>query len=84
MDTIIIKNVIDDSGEIDIDGSLISRYDYEVTLKDIPLGTRDLKVWLPYLPETPYQIIEDVRIDQDRYEVDDVESAGSRIPQFAV
>ena len=36
---------------------------YEVVIEDIPSGAQELKVWLPYLPQTPYQEIEEVKID---------------------
>lgn len=38
-------------------------FEYEVVFKDIPPDTSTLKVWLPLLPETPYQIIEDMKIE---------------------
>ncbi len=37
-------------------------FDFEITLKDIPQNASELKIWIPYLPETPYQIIEEVKI----------------------
>lgn len=36
--------------------------DYEVAVKDIPPNTAELKIWLPYPPETPYQKVETVTI----------------------
>jgi len=38
-------------------------FNYDVILKDIPQETSDLKVWLPVLPETDYQIIEEISIN---------------------
>jgi len=37
-------------------------FDYQVVLKDLPLAS-ELKIWLPYLRETPFQQIEEVRIE---------------------
>lgn len=36
--------------------------DYEVAIKDIPADTTELRIWLPYPPETPYQKVESVSI----------------------
>ena len=38
-------------------------FDYEVVVKDIPSSTSDLKIWMPCLAQTPYQIVEDVVVD---------------------
>lgn len=45
--------------------SRMLEFDYEVTLKDIPGDVKTLRVWMPHLPETPYQVIEETRIDPD-------------------
>ena len=37
-------------------------FEYEVTLTEIPQNSQDLKIWIPYLPDTRYQMIEDVKI----------------------
>lgn len=36
--------------------------DYEVLIKDIPSKTTELKIWLPYPPETPFQKVEEVSV----------------------
>ena len=38
-------------------------FDYEVIVKDIPPSISDLKIWMPCLAQTPYQIVEDVVVD---------------------
>ena len=35
-------------------------FDYQVTVSDIPSNALNLKIWIPYLPQTSYQIVEDV------------------------
>jgi len=35
-------------------------FDYVFVIKDIPANISSLKVWVPYLPQKPYQVIEDV------------------------
>ena len=38
-------------------------FDYQAVIEDIPQGAANLKIWLPILPQTEYQIIEDLKID---------------------
>jgi transglutaminase-like putative cysteine protease len=38
-------------------------FQYEVTVEDIPAGAQELKIWLPHLPETPYQEVQEVAIE---------------------
>ena len=47
----------------DIQKSRTLDFDYEVTVKDIPTNASELKVWLPFLQENNFQIIEDVSIN---------------------
>jgi len=36
--------------------------DYEAAIQDIPPNTAELKIWLPYPPQTPYQKVEKVTV----------------------
>ena len=47
----------------DIPQSRLVDFDYEFLIEDIPVQARELRVWLPYLPETPYQEIQEVNIE---------------------
>ena len=38
-------------------------FNYEVFIEGIPEHTKELKIWFPYLPETPYQEIEEVALE---------------------
>jgi len=38
-------------------------FNYEVLIEGIPEQTKELKVWFPYLSETPYQEIQEVTIE---------------------
>jgi len=38
-------------------------FDYEVYLENIPQDALELKLWIPILPETDYQIIEEITFD---------------------
>lgn len=41
------------------------KLDYEVAIKDIPPDTAELKIWLPYPPQTPYQKVETVTVSPE-------------------
>lgn len=43
--------------------SRIVDFNYEFFIENIPEQTKELKVWLPFLPETPYQEIQEVDIE---------------------
>ena len=47
----------------DVPQSRIVDFDYEVLVEGIPARAKELKVWFPYLPDTPYQKIEEVNIE---------------------
>ena len=38
-------------------------FNYEFLIEDIPEQVKELKIWFPYLPETPYQEIQEVNIE---------------------
>ena len=38
-------------------------FDYEVEVKNIPKGASDVNIWIPFLPQTDYQVIEDITIE---------------------
>jgi len=38
-------------------------FNYEFIIEDIPEHTKELRVWFPYLPETPYQEIQEIDIE---------------------
>ena len=48
---------------IDAERSRRVEFDYEVEVKNIPKGASDVNIWIPYLPQTDYQVIEDVTIE---------------------
>ena len=41
--------------------SRLIEFDYEVIIGQIPEGVSDVKIWIPYLQQTPYQIIEEAK-----------------------
>jgi len=47
--------------------SRIVDFDYEVFIEGIPAQAKELKVWVPHLPETPYQQIQEVIIEPREY-----------------
>jgi transglutaminase-like putative cysteine protease len=47
----------------DVPQSRLVDFNYEVLIEGIPEQTKELKVWFPYLSETPYQEIEEVNIE---------------------
>jgi len=42
-------------------------FDYEVVFKDIPEGASELKVWLPVLRETDYQMVKEMEIKSESF-----------------
>ena len=42
-------------------------FDYEIRIHDIPQGSRELKVWLPLLAQTPYQEIKNITIEPQEH-----------------
>ncbi len=42
-------------------------FDYEVVFKDIPEGAKELKVWLPVLPETKYQKVKGMELNPGNF-----------------
>jgi transglutaminase-like putative cysteine protease len=53
----------DNSTKADVPQSRLVDFNYEVLIEGIPEQARELKVWFPYLPETPYQEIQEVNIE---------------------
>lgn len=64
---VLLSLVVMGAGYSQIPKSRTIDFDYEVNLNNIPLHTSELKVWLPFLPQTPYQEIEDVKINPPEY-----------------
>jgi len=46
-----------------IEKSRTFEFSYEVLLNEVPEDSSEVKIWIPYLPERPYQIVENVSID---------------------
>ena len=42
-------------------------FDYKIVIKDIPSNAIELKVWIPYLPQRPYQAVKSATIDLENF-----------------
>ncbi|MCH7591027.1 transglutaminase domain-containing protein [PVC group bacterium] len=50
-----------------VPSSRLVDFDYEIRIHDIPQGSRELKVWLPLLAQTPYQEIKNITIEPQEH-----------------
>ena len=48
---------------LNVPPSRLVDFGYEVFIEDIPLQAKEVKIWIPHLPNTPYQEVQDVQVE---------------------
>ena len=68
----------------DVPKSRDLEFDYAVEVKGIPKSAADVNVWIPYLPQTDYQIVTDVSVEPQGAEVTSDKIYHNKILHFSL